>query len=831
MYRLLLIVSFFSLSGSLRAQSWYGASTGNYGGIYSVYHNPSWIVDSRYKWHLNLVGFDAYAVNDVVGLKAPFAPIAPAVQNVPFLNRIWKVGPQYYNENGELKFDQNWMRENINGKSKSALTQVEVRLPSFQINLNRKNAISFQGRVRAMVQVTNLAEPLARMMVAEFDSTKLTDKGVDVTRSYSNNSFNVYALAFQEYGLTYGREIMDKGKHYLKGGITAKVYVPLYSAFLRNEGISITPDDTAENGIRIGIDNAGVYYGYVNETVLQEFENNPNPLSFLLGKGFGGDIGFTYEYRPRISSYRYRMDGKEGVDPRKNKYKFRVAAAVTDLGKITFNNKDYVRSYQLNPSSVFHWTDSSTIDLDRYINQFDSFGVMAAFDTLMTDYVGFKSRSTSFSYKMPTAININLDYHIWKGFYAGFSYVQALRSKDVQGIRGVSYMAIAPRFESRMFDVSVPFLLSNNLKSPKLGIALRMGPLVIGSDDINIFLKNQETRGVDIYFGLSYGIVRRKPRDKDKDGVSDKKDLCRKVAGLYEFHGCPDSDKDSIPDKEDKCPDVFGLSEFAGCPDTDGDKVVDASDSCPEVAGKPELAGCPDRDNDGLKDQEDNCPDLAGPLETRGCPDTDKDGLIDPKDECPKLAGPAEFKGCPDTDGDRLPDPKDKCPDKAGPAEFQGCPDTDGDKVPDHNDLCPLEAGLPENNGCPKVEEKIELVEITEEEENVLKEVFADLEFETGKAEIRESSYAALDELILLMEKKPEYRLYVAGHTDNVGNKLANQQLSADRAEAVKTYLVKKGISPERIKTEGFGMDRPVADNASPEGRQKNRRVEFRIIK
>ena len=113
----------------------------------------------------------------------------------------------------------------------------------------------------------------------------------------------------------------------------------------------------------------------------------------------------------------------------------------------------------------------------------------------------------------------------------------------------------------------------------------------------------------------------------------------------------------------------------------------------------------------------------------------------------------------------------------------------------------------------------------------MLKEVFDNLEFETAKSQIRPNSYASLDELVELMNNKPEYRLYIAGHTDNVGNAKKNEKLSIARAEAVKAYLVSKGIDANRIKTEGFGMSRPVDTNKTPEGRQRNRRVEFRIIK
>jgi len=111
-------------------------------------------------------------------------------------------------------------------------------------------------------------------------------------------------------------------------------------------------------------------------------------------------------------------------------------------------------------------------------------------------------------------------------------------------------------------------------------------------------------------------------RDRDKDGVNDKKDKCPDVPGLKEFEGCPDTDEDGIPDPEDNCPEVAGPEENKGCPDTDGDTVLDKDDACPEVAGLVELNGCPDADEDGIADGDDECPEEAGPAATEnGCPE------------------------------------------------------------------------------------------------------------------------------------------------------------------------------------------------------------------
>jgi outer membrane protein OmpA-like peptidoglycan-associated protein len=117
---------------------------------------------------------------------------------------------------------------------------------------------------------------------------------------------------------------------------------------------------------------------------------------------------------------------------------------------------------------------------------------------------------------------------------------------------------------------------------------------------------------------MLFGKLREK--DKDKDGVPDKRDKCPDVFGLAKFNGCPDKDIDGVADDQDQCPDVFGLAQFHGCPDSDGDGVPDDKDACVYQPGPARFNGCPDTDGDGVPDSEDKCPTVMGPISNGGCP-------------------------------------------------------------------------------------------------------------------------------------------------------------------------------------------------------------------
>ena len=214
----------------------------------------------------------------------------------------------------------------------------------------------------------------------------------------------------------------------------------------------------------------------------------------------------------------------------------------------------------------------------------------------------------------------------------------------------------------------------------------------------------------------------------------------------------------------------------------------------------------------------------AGIVIKFGSKDTDKDGIPDNKDACPEVAGPKEFNGCPDTDGDGIPDKDDKCPDVAGPAENGGCPwpDTDGDGVLDKDDLCPEVAGPASNKGCP---------EPNDDDQKRLNQYAKTILFDTGKATIKFESAEILNQIINVLKKFPNSRFRIEGHTDSTGKKAKNIELSQNRADAVKIYLIQGGIASERLESKGYGPEKPIASNKNKKGRALNRRVEINLIK
>ena len=287
----------------------------------------------------------------------------------------------------------------------------------------------------------------------------------------------------------------------------------------------------------------------------------------------------------------------------------------------------------------------------------------------------------------------------------------------------------------------------------------------------------------------------------------------------------------------------FGGGNTAEVSDRDGDGVPDGLDQCPDTRRGVEVnaLGCEiariiekkaplDSDGDGVTDNIDKCPDTpkGTTVNVHGCPnDSDKDGVPDFRDHCSNTPEGTEvdLHGCPvldDADGDGVADELDKCPGTPSdvPVNDAGCPrDSDGDMVFDFEDECPdtPEGDLVGADGCTVELEKPETVSLG-------------IRFERGSAALEPNQTKELEKVRDLLAKYPNATILVEGHTDSTGPEQFNLQLSQERAESVRDYLVRNlDIEADRLKARGFGESRPSAPNSTAEGRMKNRRVQVTV--
>ena len=667
-------------------------------------------------------------------------------------------------------------------------------------------------------------------------------------------SLGIDALAYTEFALGFSHKIKRQwtvgGKiKVLVGQLNAQLNVDDLKLSTSLDSLHVTANGTLRAAAPLKWSSLPTNSSELVDYDFNELFSNLNgvPTSQMIseilkpaGMGVAFDLGFTYKPIEQLQ----------------------ISASVTDLGFMRWHR---YASAGISVDTTFTGLDFNYGDYGS-VNHFDSDSLMSDIQNNLTGYtdaIEISDIEKDFPYlDMLTAnLNVGIDANFWKnrvgvGVYSRTRFYNSHITEEVT--LGAAFRPV------NWFNLAASYSFING-KWSNIGAALSIAPydgimLTLATDYIptsyakaaleetNVSLP-YKTAGVNVMFGIAIVAgTNKKNKDQDKDGVWDKLDICPNTPlnVFVDEIGCPlDNDGDGVADYLDECPHTpsaaYGFIDSIGCPiDNDGDGVPDYRDECPETPeaayGSISVTGCPlDSDGDGVYDYLDQCPNTPaaayGKVDSIGCPiDSDGDGVYDYLDLCPntpaEARGMVDHNGCPlDTDKDGVYDYLDECPDTPVEArnfvDSVGCfLDSDGDGVYDYEDQCPTIAGVKANLGCPEIKREIR---------NLLKKAMSGIQFENGKATIKPNSYKILNDIAKIFIDNPTYMIEVQGHTDNVGKYEYNLDLSERRAQAVRTYLVNKGVPTERMTAHGYGPDRPIDDNKTKAGRAKNRRVEFNI--
>ena len=463
MNKIILIVLLF-LAGNVQSQDFPGFRTGSNTGVLSVFSNPANIADSRYKWQANLI-----SVNAGVGNTSAAFDLADL---------------------GHTFSDNGLIRRFVgqSGPGTNAMLNAGIYGPSVMFNIGKNSTVAISTRGRIIMNAIDFDGQLANQLLYPEERNFTLPYEI---RSEDNMRVNVNA--WSEFGGTFSRILKDDGEHFLKAGITLKYLAGVTNGYLNINRLNarIDEDGMSDNG---ELSNAsGVLALGFGGAKLDDFKTSD--LASFESSGFGGDIGFVYEYRP----------ASEGTDETGNwrdareKYKFRFGISLLDVGKIK-----YTRDRQRSGGYDIDIDGAEFVDLQQLGNTgLDDLNAYFAGEPDL--FLPYQTGGNSYNVGLPTTLQVDADYHLKEGFFLNLGGQISLVKNEVKVYNSQYYsgFTLTPRYEGKRIGVYLP-LSYNKLTDFNAGLSFRVGPVFFGSGSILTALLG-DSKQVDAHFGISFG--------------------------------------------------------------------------------------------------------------------------------------------------------------------------------------------------------------------------------------------------------------------------------------------------------------------------------------
>lgn len=478
------------------AQQYLGIVGSNYAGTNNMYANPANIVDSRHKIYVNLAAADLFLGNNAIRWDAPFT--------------FTKLLKGAVNKNDRVIWRNNYLIPIENNRDKNMNGLIDVRGPAVLFTIDSKQSVAISSRGRGAASFSNVSHELATLI-------QYGPRNPTIFQSASDLHMNLNMNSFAEIGATYAKDISLNPEEAIKVGITAKRIIGLSNFHLKAKESSYEIRDNVVNPNDLSalyddvlfLNHIDAQYGYSDEdNGINDFSMRPGYWlgTASPGRGFALDLGVSYEYRPEIHKYTYKEKGVNKIDQTQNKYKYKIGFSLVDIGRVKFDNPSYVSNFE----SV---TDNKYV-FENGIKVFPNRKLMNGINNSLGVSPG--SDLKKFSSKLPTTFQAYFDYKLRENIYIYSTWVQNLRSGNSLGMRMPSLVSVVPRYESKWIDIAMPVSLLNDYQLLTLGLAARLGPIFIGSDNLQGLLNIGKPRGFDFFVDANIPIFNKLPSSSTK---------------------------------------------------------------------------------------------------------------------------------------------------------------------------------------------------------------------------------------------------------------------------------------------------------------------------
>lgn len=432
------------------AQNFPGYISGSQTGVNGLFANPANAVDSRYRWNANILSLHSGVAsnNASFSLKDIATTFDNLADSVLFGNRA----------------------ENVNG-----MVNMDLHGPSFRLAINEKSGFAITTRFRTVANIADLDSRFIKSIRDDISPSSLPM----VLQSDENQK--ILLNGWSDWGLTYGRVLMDKGTHLLKGGLTVKYLSGAANSYLNVRSLRGTLDANLSNVYltdasgRISIGASGIDFS-------EDFDIG-DAFQFE-GSGMGADLGLMYEYRPASS-----LPGK---------YKFRAGIALLDIGSIRYKtDADQSGDYTINIPASAQW-DPTHLD-GKSISEIKDYLDGSPY---FINNAGLSNRYTA---SLPTSLQLSLDYAVLNGFSLHLAgLVNLVKKESVYHSFYYSTVMLTPAYEPRDFlGIYLP-VSYNSVSLLTAGLSVRVGPVFLGSGSIWNALVDK-SRQADFHFGVQFG--------------------------------------------------------------------------------------------------------------------------------------------------------------------------------------------------------------------------------------------------------------------------------------------------------------------------------------
>ncbi len=456
-------------------QEMFGVVNSNYAGVNCLPINPGDMVNSKLYLDINLVTADLFFENNYLYIHK---------EDYKFLE-FFKKNPDLpsYGEDGIL-FDHYWDQ-----KDKNFLISMRLTGPSVLI-VDRDNAIALSTSVRSATSIWKLPHDIANFAYEDLQYNPQHNI------RFPDADFLAASLTWSEIGLSYARVINSGFLNRFTIGATVKRLFGHAGVYLKAHTLDYLVDSTDGSGrLDADIYNLDAEIGF--SVPLDYAGNDINyPDNLTKGKGYSIDLGFTYQKREWQNPA--KKSRKLCSQPYED-YLYKIGVSLLDLGYIRFNEN--AEKHTFDDVSNYHWD---------YINQFSPTSVNDMIRELNGRfYNGDSTRSlvaNEFSFLLPTALSLQVDYHYKKDWYFNGTVVYPLLLGVAQIYRPPQ-LSVAVRYETRYLEFNLPVILYR-FSNPRIGFSVRVWNVTIGSDNLGGFFSFSDFTGLDFYASLKLSFTK-----------------------------------------------------------------------------------------------------------------------------------------------------------------------------------------------------------------------------------------------------------------------------------------------------------------------------------